>query len=83
MSDTKLIRAMEIVDRAQATFFREHVSTDREEISAWFNACLNSACGPVAERFGHEAVMAMLLLWVDTAAAKAKQNDANPTRPHR
>lgn len=79
MSDTKLIRATEIVDRAQATFFREHVSTDKEEISA----CLNSACGPVAERFGHEAVEALLLFWVDIAAAKAKQNDANPTRPHR
>ncbi|HRH14624.1 MAG TPA: hypothetical protein PK225_09720 [Azonexus sp.] len=71
MSET-LQLAQQSLDRAQSQFFKTATTKpSKEHISAWFNACLNSACGPVAEFGGNAAVVGALEMWLATAKAKA------------
>ena len=65
-----LTDAQTILDREQIAFLGE--APDRAKISAWFNACLNSACGPVGHRYGHTAVAVLLATWAETARVKAE-----------
>ncbi len=60
--------AQGVLNREQVAFLGKAPS--KEHLSAWFNACLNSACGPVAERYGDVAVVGLLKLWLDTATGK-------------
>ena len=62
--------AQAALDREQVAFLGDAPS--REQITAWFNACLNSACGPMADRYGHEVAEVMLRLWVVTISQKAQ-----------
>lgn len=76
MTDSSLQRAQSIIDRAQVDFFKACQSVGNDELSAWFSACLNSACGPIAEKIGHAGVAALLKVWSDDAADKAATRDA-------
>lgn len=42
----------------------------KQQISDYFAACLNSACGAVGAKYGHMAVFGLLMLWAETARAK-------------
>ena len=57
-----------ILDQAQIGFLGPNPTN--EQISAWFNACLNSACGPVGARYGNVAVWGLLKTWVTTVESK-------------
>ncbi len=57
-----------ILDKAQIEFLGANPTN--EQISAWFNACLNSACGPVGSKYGNVAVWGLLKTWVATAESK-------------
>ena len=57
-----------ILDKAQIAFLGSDPSN--EQISAWFGACLNSACGPVGSKYGNVAVWALLTTWVATVEEK-------------
>lgn len=52
-------------------------SPSNEQLSAWFNACLNSACGPIEGRYGHVTVAGLLMMWFETAKRKADGQVAN------
>jgi hypothetical protein len=47
-------------------------SPTKEQMSDYFNTLLNSACGPIGSAYGHVAVWALLKMWTDTAAEKAR-----------
>lgn len=67
--DNSLMKAQAALDREQIAFLGKDPS--RGEISSWFNACLNSACGPVADKYGHVAVEILLMSWLGTVRKKA------------
>ncbi len=76
MNDT-LHLAQQSLDRAQSQFFKTATTNpSKGHIAAWFNACLNSACGPVAEFGGDAAVVGLLEMWLATAKAKAAKSAA-------
>lgn len=69
--------AQQSLDRAQSQFFRTATTKpSKEHIAAWFNACLNSACGPIAEFGGDAAVVVLLEMWLATAKTKADKSAA-------
>ena len=45
-------------------------SPTRDQIGEYFNACLNSACGAVQDKYGHVAVLGLLMLWQKTVEDK-------------
>ena len=51
-----------ILEKGQIAFLGADPS--KEQISLWFNACLNSACGPVGSKYGNLTVWALLKAWV-------------------
>lgn len=75
---TTLEQAQSVLDREQIAFLGRDPS--RNQISSWFNACLNSACGPVGDKYGHVAVLVLLKTWVQAVEKKAldAENQASP-----
>lgn len=67
---SELKRAQAVLDREQVAFLGP--TPQNEQLSAWFNACLNSACGPIADKYGSVVVAGLLQTWADRAAAKGK-----------
>ena len=69
------------LEQAQAALNREQVAylgpePSNARLSAWFNACLNSALGPVGAKYGDVAAWGMLNLWYDTVHERAKATEA-------
>ena len=64
----QLSAAQAVLDREQTAFLGDAPS--RAQLSAWFNACLNSACGPIKHRYGDAAVVALLETWAEVARGK-------------
>lgn len=62
--------AQAVLDREQVAFLGDAPS--RAQMSAWFNACLNSGCGPIKERYGDTAVAILLKAWVETVGNKTE-----------
>ena len=73
-----LQQAQGILDREQIAFLGK--DPDKEQINSWFNACLNSACGPVGDKYGHVAVWVLLKTWVDTVEKKALEAENQASR---
>ena len=65
---TDLTEAQAVLDREQVAFLGSE--PERARLTAWFNACLNSACGPVGEKYGDVAVWGLLQVWTATVAAR-------------
>ena len=76
--DTCLQQAQSVLDREQIAFLGKDPS--RNQISSWFNACINSACGPVGDKYGHVAVLVLLKTWVDTVEKKALEAENQASR---
>ena len=73
--------ASAILDRAQVLFFEGQDSdlAPNGKLSEWFNSCLNSACGPIASRYGDVALAELLKLWADTVRERAVANATKPS----
>lgn len=61
-------QAQKILDREQIAFLGSDPS--KAMLNAWFTACLNSACGPIKEKYGNVAVWGLLQIWVATVAER-------------
>lgn len=72
----------EILDEAQAILDKGQIEfaalTSTERTSAWFSACLNSACGAVGSKYGDVAVFGLLKMWMDSVQARIKTNEIRP-----
>lgn len=74
MSDQMLADAQAVLDREQIAFLGD--TQERDRMSAWFNACLNSACGPIKSKYGDIAAAVLLQTWADTARSKAEAKES-------
>lgn len=77
--DTRLGEAQKILDRDQIAFLG--ANPDRSDLSAWFNACLNSACGPVGEKYGDIGVYGLLHSWMETVKKRIEAKDGKVDNP--
>jgi len=67
MSDP-LADAQALLNKAQTSFLGADPS--KEQMSAWFNACLNSACGPIGDKYGNVAVYGLLKVWMASVESR-------------
>lgn len=77
MSDLALENAQAVLDREQVAFLGD--TPERARMSAWFNACLNSGCGPIKDRYGDAAVWALLHLWTEEVRVRAEAAEGKRT----
>lgn len=53
----------------------------REKIAEYFNTCLNSACGAVADKYGNIGVWGLLQVWVATVQERVEADEAAQRKP--
>lgn len=71
---SRLNEAQAALDAAQIAFLMG--GGNKNDLNDWFTACLNSACGPIAGKYGDAAVWGMLQIWANEAKAKADEDEA-------
>ena len=77
MTDLALETAQAVLDREQVAFLGEEPG--RAQMSAWFNACLNSGCGPIKDRYGDAVVWALLRVWTEEVRTRAEAAEGKRT----